>query len=113
MVRPAGDAQPAAVDGVDLSGTLRDATSQPRQEIYFHYPHYYHAPATTPCGAVRSGDFKLIEWFEDNRVELYDLAKDEREQNDLSAQQQEQVAQLRSKLSAWRTSVKAAMPTRR
>lgn len=113
LVMPAKAAQSVAVDGVDLSSTLRDVTSQPRQEIYFHYPHYYHAPATTPCGAVRSGNYKLIEWFEDDRVELYDLAKDEREQSDLSNQQPEQVNRLRSKLSAWRKSVDAAMPTRR
>lgn len=94
-------------------GTMRDVTKQPRQEIYFHYPHYYHAPATTPCGAVRSGNYKLIEWFEDDRVELYDLANDEREQNDLASRQPEQAAKLRSQLAAWRSSVNASMPTKR
>lgn len=113
LVMPAQEAQAAAVDGVDLSETLRNAAKQPRDEIYFHYPHYYHAPATTPCGALRSENWKLIEWFEDGRVELYDLATDEREERDTSRDQPERVAKLKDKLAAWRNIVNASMPTKR
>lgn len=105
------DAQ--AIDGFDLSQTLRDPSQKlPRQELAFHYPHYYHAPPTTPCGALRVGDWKLIEWFEDGRSELYHLAQDEGEQIDLAAQNADKVTDLRQKLSAWRERVGAAMPTR-
>ncbi len=62
---------------------------------------------------MRAGKWKLIEWFEDQRVELYDLESDEREEKDLAGEQQTLVKQLKVKLSNWRTSVKRshASPT--
>ena len=111
LVMSRDEAQRHSVDGLDLSGILRDATKPlARDELYFHYPHYYHAPPTTPCGAIRSGDWKLIEWFEDHRTELYHVARDESETNDLASQYPERVTALRSRLSAWRTEVNANMP---
>jgi arylsulfatase A-like enzyme len=98
------------IDGVDLSGLLNDpSTALDRDALYFHYPHYYHT--TTPVGAVRVRDWKLLEYFEDNRVELYNLASDLSEARDLSPQMPEKSAELREKLHAWRDSVGAAMPT--
>ncbi len=55
---------------------------------------------------------ELIEWFEDNRVELYNLAADPSERRDLASQQAGRAAEMRRQLHAWRDKVKAALPTR-
>jgi arylsulfatase A-like enzyme len=98
-------------DGVDLSSLLRKPdASLDRDALFFHYPHYYHAPPSTPAGALRVGPWKLIEYFEDNRGELYHLSDDPREQRDLAKQMPDKAAELRQRLHDWRQSIKAAMP---
>ncbi|MFN9719502.1 MAG: sulfatase [Planctomycetota bacterium] len=100
-------------DGLSLLPLLRDPDSNlDRSELYFHYPHYYHAPPSTPVGAIRSGDWKLLEYFEDARVELFDLRSDVSESNDLSQQEPEVTQHLLSKLHKWRLNTGASMPTR-
>ncbi|MFN9977862.1 MAG: sulfatase/phosphatase domain-containing protein, partial [Phycisphaerae bacterium] len=90
---------------------LQDAGSPlGNRDLYFHYPHYYHAPQTTPCSAVISDNRKLIEYFEDGRTELYDLTNDPAEATDLSSDQPELAEQLRIRLQTWRRSVGAALP---
>jgi arylsulfatase A-like enzyme len=98
-----------ADDGMDLSPLLKDPNAKlPRDALFFHYPHYYHT--TTPVGAMRARQWKLLEYFEDNRVELYNLETDMSEQRDLAAQMPAKAAELRQRLHDWRTSVDAAMP---
>ncbi|BDC52368.1 N-acetylgalactosamine-6-sulfatase [Bryobacterales bacterium F-183] len=100
-----------AVDGINLKPLLSGNTI-PARDLHFHYPHYYHAPQTTPVGAIRSGNLKLIEFFEENnRCELYDLAADPSEQQDLAQKQPEKAKELQQKLHAWRKQVGARMPT--
>lgn len=97
------------LDGEDLTGVFRQPSSSlERPALYFHYPHYHHS---RPASAVRSGDYKLIEWLEDGSVELYDLASDIGETKNLAAAEPEQASQLRDELAAWRTRVGARMPT--
>ena len=110
MTGLAGDAaHNAAVDGVSLVPLLKNPQAAlGREAIYFHYPHYY--PTTTPVSSVRAGDWKLLEFHEDQRVELYNLAADPGEQNDLAAQLPERAEQLRRRLHAWREAVDAQMP---
>lgn len=84
--------------------------SEPR-DLYWHYPHY-HGVGSRPMGAIRSGNWKLIEFFEDDRAELYDLSSDPEERNDLSATRADVVSQLRRKLADWRSATGARMPTR-
>jgi arylsulfatase A-like enzyme len=99
-------------DGVSLRPLLSDTNAQlPREDLYFHYPHYYHAPPSTPVGAIRSGDLKLIEFFEDQRLELYDLKNDPGESRDLAAQRSSDVQRLHKKLKTWRQESHAALPT--
>jgi arylsulfatase A-like enzyme len=106
-LHPAGS---SGGDGVDLKPLLKDpAVKLDRDALFFHYPHYYET--TTPVGAVRAGDWKLLEYFEDNRTELYNLKDDTGEKTDLVQQMPEKVAALRRQLHAWRESVGAAMPT--
>ena len=90
-----------------------------RRAIFWHYPHYSNQSINgghpnQPGGAIRDGDYKLIEFFQDNHVELYDLKRDPGETKELS-QTSEKMARLanrlRRKLVAWRQSVGARMMT--
>jgi arylsulfatase A len=65
----------------------------------------------SPCGAVRHGDYKLIEYFENNTVQLFNLKNDLGEQNDLAKQQAEKATELTAIRHAWREDVGAKMPT--
>jgi arylsulfatase A len=80
-----------------------------RKHLFFHYPHYYET--TSPVSAVREGQWKLLEYFEDGHSELYDLQRDPSEKNDLSSAQPQKLAELRDQLHLWRQSVNAQMPT--
>jgi len=82
----------------------------PARPLFWHYPHYSNQGGP-PNGAVRSGDFKLIEWYEDMRTELYNLATDPGEHHDLGPILPEKVTELRNLLHAWRKEVKAQMPS--
>jgi arylsulfatase A len=102
----------AAVDGLSLVPLLKNPNaSLPREAIYWHYPHYRPGGAT-PYGAVRAGPWRLVEFYEDGRAELYNLDDDIGETTDLSRQRPDEVARLRGMLHAWRTQVGAQMPTR-
>lgn len=107
---PGDPAHNRAVDGTSLVPLLRGGAALGREAIYWHYPHY-HPGGATPYGAVREGDYKLIEFFEDQRVELYNLRQDIGETTDLAATQPELAQRLRERLAAWRTAVGAQMPT--
>jgi arylsulfatase A-like enzyme len=101
----------AAVDGASLVPLLKDPQARLRRDaIYWHYPHY-HPGGATPYGAVRAGEWKLIEFFEGNHVELYNLKDDLGEKNDLAAKLPEKRDELRGRLHAWRKAVGAQMPT--
>ena len=74
--------------------------SLPSRSLYWHYPHYSNQGGI-PGGAIRVGDYKLIERYEDGRVHLYNLQKDIGELNDLAAAQPRRVAEMRADLHAW------------
>jgi arylsulfatase A-like enzyme len=98
-------------DGVDLAALLaHPEAALSRDSLFFHFPHYYHEPATTPASAIRSGNWKLIEHLEDGRVELYDLQADVGESHDRAADQPDRARDLQSRLAAWRAAVGAHMP---
>lgn len=104
---PAG--QRAAMDGVSFAALLRDPKAAfAKRPLYFHFPHYY--PTTTPAGAVIDGGWKLIEYFEDGRLELYRLPDDPSEQHDLAKREPERARRMQRQLAAWRKSVGAQMP---
>lgn len=112
IVEAAGLKPPAglAVDGESLVPLLRQSGRLKRDSLYWHYPHY-HPGGATPYSALRQGDWKLIEFLEDNHVELYSLKEDVGEQNDLAKTMPERAAQLRQQLHAWRRQLGAQMPT--
>ena len=99
----------ADLDGVNLIPLLRTPNAKlKRQALYWHYPHYY--PTTSPVSSIRRGDWKLLEYFEDKRIELYDLGRDIGERNNLAQDMPEKAEQLRNELHAWRKAVDAQMP---
>lgn len=99
-------------DGVSLVPLLRGTSKLTRTELFWHYPHHQHYQlgGATPYSAIRSGDFKLIEFFNDLHVELYNLREDLGEARDLATAQPQRVAELRTRLQAWRKEVGAQMP---
>ena len=102
--------QSHTLDGESLVPLLRQSGTLARDALYWHYPHY-HPGGATPYGAIREGAFRLVEFYEDNRVELYDLSDDIGETKDLAASRPEKAAALRKRLAEWRTRVGAQMPT--
>lgn len=96
-------------DGTSLVPLLKGGSIQ-RPPLFWHYPHYGNQGGA-PCGAIRDGDWKLIEWFEDGSLELYNIPRDIGEKTNLAAAQPEKVKELHAKLIAWRKEVGAAMPT--
>jgi len=98
------------VDGTSLVPLLRGGASLAERDLYWHYPHYGNQGGA-PSGAIRSGDHKLIEWFEDDSIELFDLATDPGETRNLAATFPLRARELRARLHAWRRRVNAAMPS--
>jgi arylsulfatase A-like enzyme len=99
------------IDGRSLVGLLHDPAARlDREQLYWHYPHY-HPGGATPYGAIRARDWKLIEFYEDDHVELYNLADDLGETRDLARSLRDKAAALRRQLHDWRQSVGAQMPT--
>ncbi len=104
----AGGNSNQTLDGEDILPLLRQTGKLERDAIYWHYPHYHHS---RPAGAIREGHYKLIEFFEDGRLELYDLKRDIGEKNNLAKTMPEKATELQRKLAKWRQSVGAKMPT--
>jgi arylsulfatase A-like enzyme len=98
------------LDGRSMVPLLTQRDRQEDRAFFWHYPHYGNQGGT-PGGAVRLGDYKLIEFYEDNHIELYNLRTDLGEQHDLAATMWQKAAQLRRLLHEWREEVSAAMPT--
>ncbi len=99
----------ACLDGVSLVPLLEQTGTPRREAIYWHYPHYS-PQGGTPSGAVRVGDFKLLEFFEDGHLELYNLAEDLGETTNLVDAAPEMARKLHGMLVAWRKQVDAKMP---
>jgi arylsulfatase A-like enzyme len=97
------------IDGVSLVPLLKGADLM-RGPLYWHYPHYGNQGGA-PGGAVRDGDWKLIEWYEDGKHELFNLRDDLAEKKNLAAEYPDKVIELAARLAAWRNEVHAVMPT--
>jgi arylsulfatase A len=97
------------IDGVDVMPVLRGKKVAERP-LYWHYPHYS-PQGGNPAGAVRVGDWKLIEFFDDSRLELYNLKEDIGEKRNLVLREPKRAEEMHAILKQWRTSVSAKMPT--
>jgi arylsulfatase A-like enzyme len=105
-------------DGLSLLPLLNQEEELPQRPLYWHFPAYLEAYRsmvgpwrTTPASAIRIGDYKLIRFFEDQRVELYDLSSDAGEQRDISTTMPEKTAELDGQLRSWWERVGAWIPT--
>jgi uncharacterized sulfatase len=97
-----GQSVPENIDGESLLPLLQGKSfAMKRNSLYWHFP-YYHPPksyeGTKPCSAIREGNYKLIYFYEDGRIELYDLEKDVEETNDLTSKLPEQASKLKAQL---------------
>ena len=97
------------VDGLSLVPLLKRQGDLDREALFWHYPHY-HPGGATPYSAIRKGDYRLIEFFEDGHKELYNLAEDIGETRDLASVLPDKVRELSKELENWRKDVNAQMP---
>jgi arylsulfatase A-like enzyme len=97
------------VDGESLLGLLTKGEPLERDAIFWHYPHYSNQGGSPAC-AIRCGDWKLIEFFEGPRCELYNVVEDVGETRDVAAEHAELTAQLRGRLEAWLEDVEGKIP---
>lgn len=100
-------------DGVSIAPLLRGGDRLAREALYWHYPHHQHYQqgGAMPYAAVRAGDYRLIEFYDDGKIELYDLSRDVGEEHDLSSELPGKARELKEQLHAWQASVGAQMPT--
>lgn len=104
------DARPSQHrDGLSLLPLWSGSSHLPREALFWHYPHYGNQGGT-PGSSVRSGDYKLIEFFEDGCLELYNLRNDPSENHNLARRKPETTARLHELLQNWRKSVEARLP---
>jgi arylsulfatase A-like enzyme len=103
----------AVLDGVSLVPALTGTGDVPERDLYWHFPAYLEGYRrnetwrTTPAGAIRSGDLKLIEFFEDDRRELYDLSTDIGETTNLAHTRPADAERLHERLKTWRRAMGA------
>ncbi len=102
------------LDGKSILPLLKQNNPFERDAIYWHFPAYLQGRQgtfrTRPVGVIRSGHYKLLEFFEDGRLELYDLESDISEENDLSEEMPGKTEELYQKLREWRKQINAPVP---
>lgn len=112
------DIHSPTIDGVSLVPLLKNPRAKMARNLYWHYPHY-HAGGDSPYSAIRSGNYRLIEFHEpiafhdDEPVELYDLAADIGETKNLAKEMPDKANELQQLLHQWYQRVDAQMPIRR
>jgi hypothetical protein len=94
---------------LNLQPVLSGAGSLPDRALFWHYPHYNEHPSSVPSSVIRKGPWKLIETFDPEGIELYNLADDLSETKNLTTTESAKVNALRSELDAWRKDVGAEM----
>jgi arylsulfatase A-like enzyme len=95
-------------DGRSLLPELTGKKGKPRA-LYWHYPHY-HGSNWKPGASIRDGDWKLIKFYDQEKVELYNLKKDPSEKKDLAKKNSARAKELEYKLIAWQKNIKAKFP---
>ena len=108
------------LDGVSIVPLLKGGNSLNRDSLFWHFPAYLQGKAegardpyfrTRPGAAIRTGDWKLIEYFEDGALELYNLKDDIGEKKNLADLMPEKTKELHQRMLAWRKAVNAPVPT--
>ena len=99
----------AKVDGKSVVSLLRDPESSLERDLFWHFPHY-HAGGDSPYTAIRSGNWRLVEFHENGALELYDLSSDLGETKNRATSHPEIASELYQRLNIWRDRVGAQMP---
>jgi arylsulfatase A-like enzyme len=97
-----------SIEGLSLLKHLLLGEEVDRESLFWHYPHYH---IGMPGGVIREGQYKLIEYFENGKLELYDLSADLGENSNLAEKLPKKAADMKQKLDVWRKSNQAQMPT--
>ena len=108
------------LDGVNILPLWKQTGGIDREALYWHFPAYLQGSGgrdqgwrTTPCGAIRKGDWKLIEYFNDGGLELYNLKNDIGEKTNLAKKNPEKTQELFTLMKKWRKAINAPVPTER
>jgi arylsulfatase A len=103
------NSQNIASDGLSIAPLVQGEKELDREAIYWHFPHYSNHGMQSPGGAIREGDYKLLDYFDSGTVQLFNLRNDIGEQNDLSKIEIELTMELKAKLDRWRIDINAKM----
>lgn len=96
-------------DGLNLLSVIQHPNVKlPRESLFWHYPHYY--ITTTPVSAVRLNEWKLLKYYENDKVELFNIEDDISESNDLSKENPEITEKMLKKLEQWLHETQASLP---
>jgi arylsulfatase A-like enzyme len=98
------------IDGENIVPLLGGETPIDRKALFWHFPHYWANQTVRPNSVIRTGDWKLIRWYEDNKLELFNLKEDVAEQRDLAQDLPEKVRELEIKLDKWLKDTNAKFP---
>jgi arylsulfatase A-like enzyme len=101
-----GGPAPSGLDGLSFAPLLTGRGAAPQRSFFWHFPHYSNQ-GNRPCGAVRDGDWMLVEFYDEDRIELYNLGADIAEARDVAKQEPARAAKMRAALDAWRKAVNA------
>jgi arylsulfatase A-like enzyme len=101
LLELANQSIPAGLDGISFAAGLINGKEIPKRCFFWHFPHYNNQGGR-PSGAVRDGDWLLVEFYDEEKVELYNLRSDIGEKQDMAAQHPEQVKKMQTALAAWR-----------
>ena len=100
---------PQHLDGKSIVPLLKQDSIE-RTNLFWHFPHY-HGSGNRPSAAIRSGDYKLIQWFEDQSIELYNLKQDLGEKNNLVESMPQKAQALKAQLYNWQNEIGALKPS--
>ena len=106
LLEAAGLAVPPGLDGVSLAPLLTGRGPAPQRSLFWHFPHYTNQ-GSRPCGAMRDGNWVLVEFYDEEKVELYNLSADASETRNVAAQEPARVATMCAALAAWRKGINA------
>jgi arylsulfatase A-like enzyme len=106
LLELAGKPVPPGLDGVSFAACLTGRGPAPQCPLFWHFPHYTNQ-GSRPSGAMREGHWMMVEYYDEEKTELYDLRTDLGQRQDLAGQQPERTARMRAALAAWRKDVNA------
>lgn len=106
LLELAGQPAPSGLDGVSIAPLLLGRGAAPARRFFWHFPHYNNQGGR-PSGAVRDGDWMLVEFYDGGATELYNLAVDISEQNSIAGEHPQRAAALSAALAEWRQSIRA------